>query len=502
MTRLARNVSANLLSNAWSTVLALGLTPVYVRLLGVESYGLIGFYMSWVAILGILDTGISATAMRQVAWLAARADERAKTASLLRSLEITYWAIIAGAGGLLLAGVWQFGGGWFQGTVMSTDALHQALVLMVFAIVVQVPAGLYIGGLMGLQQQVQCSTAIALFGTIRGLGAVAVLVAAGPDIRAFFLWQIGVGAAQTGVMKWLLARHVRAFGGSGRFSLAQLRALRGFAGGMSAVTALSLVLTQADKIILSRFVALEVFGLYMLAWTVASGLARLATPLLQAFGPQFTQMVSSADSRLGQHVRIARQMTNALILPAAALLVLLASPILLAWTGDADVASGAAPLLAVLTVGAALSSCGYPAITAFYSTGQIRPVVVFHIAAILVTVPVLIVGVIGFGAMGAALAWSAYGLFTYVSYERLGLASVREKVGSAILRDFVAPAVSSIAVAVLAWHWVTPLQGRLQIAAAVTIALMCGWAAALLVCRDLLRSVFETLRWKPLAIRP
>ena len=72
MNSLSKNISANLLSNVWLVVLLLLVTPMYVWFLGVESYALIGFYSSWVAILGILDTGISATAMREIAWLEAR----------------------------------------------------------------------------------------------------------------------------------------------------------------------------------------------------------------------------------------------------------------------------------------------------------------------------------------------------------------------------------------------------------------------------------------------
>src|SRR6185503_20449396 len=106
MSRLAKNVSANLAANAWSTALALLLTPWYVRLLGVESYALIGFYVSWVALLGILDTGISATASREIAWLWARPDDRRQAGTLLRSLEVMYWGIMVALGAVMLAAAW------------------------------------------------------------------------------------------------------------------------------------------------------------------------------------------------------------------------------------------------------------------------------------------------------------------------------------------------------------------------------------------------------------
>src|SRR5712691_7622512 len=130
MSRLAKNVSANLLANAWSTALALLLTPWYVRLLGVESYGLIGFYVSWVAMVGILDTGISATALREIAWLWARPDERRQAGTLLRSLEAAYWGIMVVLGTGLLTAAWWFGAGWFKSAALAPDVVRQALLLM------------------------------------------------------------------------------------------------------------------------------------------------------------------------------------------------------------------------------------------------------------------------------------------------------------------------------------------------------------------------------------
>lgn len=86
---LGKNISANILSNAWSVLLALLLTPAYVSFLGVESYGLIGFHLSLIAVLGILDTGISATAVREIAWLAVRPEGRRTIPILVFSLEFT-----------------------------------------------------------------------------------------------------------------------------------------------------------------------------------------------------------------------------------------------------------------------------------------------------------------------------------------------------------------------------------------------------------------------------
>lgn len=495
---LGRNISANLLSNVWSTALQLLLTPLYVWFLGVESFGLIGFYLSWIAILGILDTGISATAVREIAWLAARSEEKWKIPALLRSLEVVYWGIVLILGVGILAGAWFFGAGWFQTKDLPPELVRDALMLMAVSLVVQVPSGLYIGGLMGLQRQVECSGLLALFGTVRGLGAVVVLWTIGPDIRVFFLWQIVAGVLQTGVMRWLLWRRVRIERFPGRFSVGMLQSVKGFAGGVILITALSIVITQMDKMILSRVVSLEALGFYMLAWTVASGLSRVATPLIQAFGQHFTELVSKGDDEaLAKQVRLASQLMSVLILPPAALIAFLSKPILLAWMGNPAVAAGASPILAVLVVGTALSACSYPAVSILYSRKQLGPVIVVNLAALVVLLPLLIVAVVNFGVMGAAFCWGLYGLILYVAYQTFGLRGI-PKAGliSSILRDFVAPCVVSFAVAGMAGYLLNDVEVRMALVALLGFGLLVGWFAALLVCKDLLKVLTGTLKWK------
>lgn len=495
---LGNNISANLLSNVWSTALSLLLTPLYVMFLGVESYGLIGFYLSWIAILGILDTGISATAVREIAWCTARPEEKWKIPALLRSLEVAYWGIVLILGVGILAGAWFFGAGWFQTKDLPPELVRDALMLMAVSLVAQVPSGLYVGGLMGLQRQVECSGLLALFGTVRGLVAIVVLWKISPDIRAFFLGQIVVCALQTGVMRWLLWRRVRIGRCTARFSIGLLRPVQGFAGAMILITMLSVLLTQVDKIILSRVVSLEAFGFYMLAWTVASGLSRVATPLIQAVGPRFTELVSKGDDEaLARQVRLASQLMSVLILPPTALIMFLSKPILITWMGNPAVAAGASPILAVMVVGTALSACSYPALSILYSRKQLGPVIAVNLASLVVLLPLLMAAVVYFGVMGAAFCWGLYGLALYVAYQTYGLRGI-PKAGliSSILRDFVAPCVVSLTVAGMAGYLLNEVEGKLAFVALLGFGLIVGWFAALLVCKDLFTIAVEKLKWK------
>lgn len=497
MNLLGKNLSANLLSNVWLTALLLFLTPFYILFLGVESYGLIGFHLSCVAVLGILDTGISATAVREVAWLAARPLEKGKISTLLRSLEVVYWGIILLIGVVILTGAWFFGMVWFQTKELPPEVVRDALMLMAVSLVAQSPSGLYIGGLMGLQRQVECSGLLAFFGTVRGLGAVLVMWLISPDIRVFFLWQIVASTLQTGVMRWLLLKRVRMDGYPARFSRGALRSVKGFAGGMLLVTALSIVMTQADKMILSQLVSLDAFGFYMLAWTVASGLSRLATPLIQAFGPKFTELVSTGeDEALAKQVRLASQLMSLLILPPAALMVFFSKPILFAWLGNQSVAEGAAPILASLVIGTVLTCCSYPAVSILYSRKQLAPVIAVNLLCLVVLLPLLTFAVFYFGVTGAPIIWGFYGVILYIAYQAYGLWGLPNSgLISSILRDFIAPCVVSVAIAGTAVYWLNDVEGRMIFIILLGFVLIVGWLVTLLACKDLRKIAIEKIKW-------
>ena len=69
---LAKNILYNLFFNIWQAGLLLILIPIYIKILGLESFGLIGFYLIWITIFGILETGFSSTILREFSWLTAK----------------------------------------------------------------------------------------------------------------------------------------------------------------------------------------------------------------------------------------------------------------------------------------------------------------------------------------------------------------------------------------------------------------------------------------------
>ena len=170
MNRVKSNIVANLLSQVWSSALALGFIPLYIRFMGIESFGLVGFYAAIQNVLGVLDFGLSTSMNREMARYASQPEKAKESRDLVRTLEVVYWGlgIVIGIMVLLVApGVAQY---WIKADKISVAVLQQTLVIMGIVTALQWPLSFYQGGLLGLQRQVQLSSLNSVMATIRGVG--------------------------------------------------------------------------------------------------------------------------------------------------------------------------------------------------------------------------------------------------------------------------------------------------------------------------------------------
>lgn len=405
MTLKRRNLAANFAGTIWIAALALLFTPVYVHRLGVEAYGLVGFYTSLQAIFMLLDMGLGTTLNRELARLQGgplRSDER----TLVQTLETLYWTAGLVIIGLLCAAAPLIAGRWIHRQTLPLDTVRSALLLMGIAIGLNFPLSLYQGGLLGLMRHVRLNAVLVVFGTLRWGGAAAILVLRPPSIIEFFAWQAGVSAAQTLTLGAVLDHAVGAVPWVRRFSLASLAHLKSFAGGLAAVTLLGALLTHADKLIVSRFAPLEQFGYYALAATVASGLALMAMPFFMTAFPQFSALAAAGDEGALRRLyhRVSRLLA-AIVMPAGVALALFAQEILEAWTRDAEVARQAAPFLSVLAIGFALHGLAYLPYALQLAHGWVSLSLRLNAIALVVLIPAAIIAVMRIGPLGAAGAW-------------------------------------------------------------------------------------------------
>ncbi|HMD01147.1 MAG TPA: polysaccharide biosynthesis protein, partial [Ferruginibacter sp.] len=61
MASIKIDIVANLVGKIWSALIAILFIPLYIKFLGIEAYGLVGFYVTLLGAITLLDLGLSAT---------------------------------------------------------------------------------------------------------------------------------------------------------------------------------------------------------------------------------------------------------------------------------------------------------------------------------------------------------------------------------------------------------------------------------------------------------
>lgn len=397
-----------MLGKAWSAAVSLAVVPVYVHLLGIETYGLIGFYVSLTAVLSLMDLGFGTALNRQFAQYSAVPGNEAAMRNLLRTLEIVYWATGIVLGAAVVAVAPWVAQHWFQAGGIATADLAEMVMLMGVAFACQWPRALYSSGLLGIQQQVVQNVIASTFLTALNIGGVLVIWRISPTLQAFLGWQIAVSLAESVVTGAVLWKHLPATSGRARFDMALLRGVWRFAAGMAAITFTAVVLAQMDKILLSKILPLEAYGYYMLAWRLTTGLYYIVFPVSTAFFPKFSQLVALGDrDELARLYHRSSQFLSVVLLPIAAMMVLFPGPLLLLWTWDAAAAERSGPLLAWLALGTALNGLMNLPLALHLAHGSTRLVFYYNLVAVVVLGPLIYALTVRHGGLGAAWAWLA-----------------------------------------------------------------------------------------------
>lgn len=93
-------------------LLQLCLVPQYLKFLGLDGYGIVGFYLALLAVAAVLDTAISSAVCREIAWLQARGDPDRRIPVFIFSAETSLWILVVALTALFLVFFSAFGNSW------------------------------------------------------------------------------------------------------------------------------------------------------------------------------------------------------------------------------------------------------------------------------------------------------------------------------------------------------------------------------------------------------
>lgn len=416
---IRRNIVAGYAGQLYTTLVGILLVPLYVEYMGVEAYGLVGFFTMLQGWFMLLDMGLTPTIGREAARYGGGGIGALALRQLLRGFEGIFIVVGTAGAGLLVAAAGTIAEHWLKVEQLDLLEVQRAIMLMAAIIALRWLGGLYRGAINGFERIVWLTGFNGAMATLRFVVVIPFLVHVGSTPTHFFAYQLGVAVLEAMVLVGKTYGLLPAVAVPGwiRWQWAPVRGVMRFALSAAFTSVVWVVVTQSDKLLLSGLIPLAEYAYFTLAVLMASGVALLSSPITNALLPRLTRLHAQGDvAGLHDLYRSATQWVVVMILPIVLVLSFFPGQVLTAWTGKTDVAASAAPLLTLYAAGN-----GILALAAFpfflqVAHGELRLHLIGNILFVLLFLPLLLLTVTRFGTVGAGYAWLVANLLPFLAW--------------------------------------------------------------------------------------
>jgi O-antigen/teichoic acid export membrane protein len=406
-TSLKIKITINYISQIYTIGIALVMSPVYLAMMGTEAYGLVSFFTMMSAWFLFLDMGLTPMFSREVARFRGGAIGPDELCSLLRILEIAFVsvAIIAGLAVVIMSH--SIATHWLSAEVLSPQQVTSSVLLMGLTVPLQWISGLYRGICNGFEKQVWLACLTVIISTLRFVGILVIFDTVGTMPAVFFSYQLCIAALELALLFMLsyyfLPRNVPAV-----LSFALLKANLNFTLMIAFSATGWILITQFDKLLLSKFLTLSEYGVFSIGAVSASVIISLTGPMAGALQPKLTRLTAAGDKTgVTALYTKATQLMCVIVAPPVAILAFFPEQVLNLWTHNQVVAHHAAPILSLYAIGNGLLAIGAFPYYLQSAKGDLRFVVLNNILLIIFSVPAIILAVASYGGIGAGAVWVA-----------------------------------------------------------------------------------------------
>jgi len=403
-----RNIYANYISQAYVAIIGIATLPLYVRYLGIEAYGLIGFFSMLQIWFQILDMGLTPTMTRETARFNGGNSTALDLRELLRALE-GFFIILAIIG---CTTIWLsariIAMQWLKVNQIPLQEVIYSIEIISLIIALRWLSGLYRGLISGFEEQVWLSYFGCAIATARYVFIIPIIAWKNGSLLIFFLYQLAVSAIE------LLLLTIKIYSILPKTKLEEriswgwrpLLRIKNFSLSIAFASLVWVIITQGDKLILSRLLPLADYGYFTMAVMAASGLLFISNPISIALMPRMTKLhAENKGTELLNIYRDATQLIAAMAIPACTILYLFSKQIIFSWTGDLTLSHHVAPIMELYAIGNGfLIFAAFPYYLQF-SKGKLKLHLIGNGILAIIFIPSLVVASWKFGPLGAGWAW-------------------------------------------------------------------------------------------------
>jgi O-antigen/teichoic acid export membrane protein len=177
------------------------------------------------------------------------------------------------------------------------------------------------------------------------------------------------------------------------------------------------LVTQTDKLVLSKLLPLSEYAYFTMAVLVAGGVSLISGPASGALLPRLAKLAAEGDEvGMIRLYRNATQLVGVIAIPAALMLAFFAEQVLWAWTGSVDIALKASPVLTLYALGNGILALGAFPYYLQFAKGDLRLHMIGNAVFVLVLIPALIWATEKYGGEGAGYVWLGLNIFLFVAW--------------------------------------------------------------------------------------
>lgn len=461
------NIIANYVGQFFVTLTGILMLPLYIKYMGAEAYGLVGFFTMLQAWFGLLDLGLSPTIGRETARYHGNGISALDYRRLYRILSLIFIVIAINGGGSLFLLSENIATNWLKAKNLPLVEIVTAVRIMAISAALRWMCGLYRGVVTGSEKLVWLSCFNMVIATLRFVCVMPVMFYFGFTPVVFFIHQLIVAIVEfSGI--WLKSRSLlpslKYLEHSIGWSFKSVKPVLKFALTIAITSSIWVLVTQTDKFVLSGILTLGEYGYYTLAVLVANAIMIIGGPVSNAVMPRMARL--HAEGKNFEMMEVYRNSTQlvSVIAGSATITIVVCSRLLLfAWTGDHALAVRAAPILSLYAIGN-----GFLVLAAFayylqYAKGNLRYHLVGNVVLVVILIPCIVFAASSYGAIGAGYVWlisNALYLFCWVAY-------VHHKIEPGLhlqwlIRDILTIGLPALAMAFVLTLFKFDLDGRVQ----------------------------------------
>jgi O-antigen/teichoic acid export membrane protein len=411
------NLFINLIGRSWASILSIFFLPITVKLMGIEAYGLVGFFVSMINIVNIFEMGIVATLSKELSRISSSKNSNENLGDLSHTFEITILSITIIISIMVYFFSSYIAGNWIKTEDISKITLQKNIILMGIAVASQFPQSFYFSGLMALQKQIQANVFLIFYGTLRVVGSVGVLYFFSSSPETFFLWQILINVIGCIILHYLFWNFLPQSIIKPRFNTLYFYKNWKFSIVLFGNSIVGIILTQIDKLLLSKTLTLKMFSYYSIAITISSCIALISGPISSFVFSQYIRLKeTNSIQELNKLFHITTQTLALLLFPVCSVLVFYCKDLIFIWMKNPVIAEKTYIIATLFIIGGMINAIASIPFNCAIAFGWPKLIFWSNSTQILLMVPLLYFLIREYQGVGAGISWvilnSLYLIFT------------------------------------------------------------------------------------------